>query len=171
MLLFLLFAACGGDAKPARDGSAADDEAAVEDDAEPKTEHERLLAFAKDKREQCATLIEGIDKQSSGGDDIVKFTDDARFAEVAKNRRAVAKRVTAIEVSVPQLLERRQAYVSVLEAMGSALDEAAAAKDDKSKRTAIDRYKKLQNDRQPALDAITDWCNAPVESSDLEHGA
>lgn len=165
----LFCAACGAHGGGQSAGEAP--EPGEETPAEPETEHDRLLRFAKDKRKQCATLVDGIDKSSSGGDDIVKFTDDRRFAEVAKSRRAVAQRVAAIDVSLDELVTRRQAYVDVLENMAAALDDAAAAPNDAQKRKSIERYQKLQEDRQPALDAITEWCNAPVERSDAEHGA
>jgi hypothetical protein len=170
MAVWLVVAACsGGGGKATKDpGGEATREPDAADSAAPaepkvETEHDKLLRFAKDKRMQCAKLQDVLQKKEMRADDIVKLEEKERIDALAKDHESIAAAVEAVHVTVADLGALRDKYTGMHKDMAAALGEASAAAKKPDQKKALDRYRKIDEDKKKVIDEINDWCAKPIE--------
>lgn len=164
LAMLLLIVGCGAKQSGTTDeGNGSGETAETAPEPGPETEHDRLLRLAKTKRKECTVLMDHIEKHTVGADEIVKFDDASRFRELATKRTASAEKLGSVEVSMEELVKLRDRYATLHTDMAGALTEAADAKTDPARQKGIERYRKLQGERQPLLDEISAWCNEPIQ--------
>jgi hypothetical protein len=165
----LVATACSsGGGKTKEPGTEATSEPSAEETAAPaepkvETEHEKLLRFAKDKRMQCAKLQDVLQKKEMRADDIVKLEEKERIDALAKDHQDIAGAVEAVHVTVADLGALRDKYVGMHKDMAAALGEASAAPKKPDQKKALDRYRKIDEDKKKVIDEINDWCAKPIE--------
>jgi hypothetical protein len=165
----LAVAACAGGASEPEHadttGGAEAEPAETAAPAEPKveTERDKLLRFAKEKREQCSTLADVLQKNEMREDDIVKLREADRIEALAKEHETTASSVAGVKITVDELGALRDKYVGTHRDMAAALGEASAAPKDADKRKAMDRYRKLDEGKKVVIEEINAWCAKPIE--------
>jgi hypothetical protein len=155
--LALWVTACGGAGKKATAPDGGDDPA-----PHPKpsgdSEHDRLLAEALAKRDACDHLADVVQNAELGEDQIVNLGDSGKLSKLSANRANVAEQIADVEIPVDELGSLRDKYVGELRNMAAALGDASKAGSDKTRRKALERYRKADDDKGKVIDAINEWC-------------
>ena len=159
--LFVL-AACssGKDAKSPSDENGGDDtEAAEEGDKGSDTEYERTLRHAKERRAECDSLADAVQRAEKPGQHIVNLNDGNKLDQLAKDIDAGVKVVEDLKVSDDELESLRMRYVTAAKDMAKALHETADAKSSEQKKAKLARYRDLDVRTDQVIEEINHTCS------------
>jgi len=163
-LLSLGLLACGSAAKaPSGAQSTTTAATAIDPPDKPETDRARKIRLAKDKRAQCQALCATIEKTQLQGTEIVNINDSAAMKRLAANREQAAQTIDAVSVAVPGLEPIRDEYAAQVRATASALHDMGAARSDKDRKAAYQRFNSNQDAGGTVLQKLTEFCNAPIQ--------
>jgi hypothetical protein len=158
--------ACGGGSGEGASSPEGGGEAEAQEETsdESETAYERKLRLAKERLDQCNTLVEAVQSAEKPSRNIVNLNDSTTMNFLAKAIDRSAKPVHALSLSIEDLEQLRQRYADDLKKMAEALRETAATPDEQAKKNAIARYRELDKDSSAAVDAINQACSGePAE--------
>lgn len=170
----LVLAACssGRDAKsPDEEGGGDDTEAAEEGEKGPETDYERTLRQAKERRAECDTLADAVQKAEKPGQHIVNLNDVGKLDQLAKDIDAGVKGVEDLKVTNQELESLRTRYVTAAKDMAKALHETADAKSSEQKKAKLARYRDLDVRTDQVIEEINHTCSQEQSEPPQEDAA
>jgi hypothetical protein len=163
----LVVAACSsaskGDASSPSGGDGEGNGETTQEEGGPESDYDRKLRVAKERREQCETLATAVQKAEKPGQYIVNLNDASKLNELATEIEVGLSELEKLEITVDDLEALRARYLTAAKEMAGALHETANAKDDKMKKDALGRYRKLDARADSVIEEINWACSEAAE--------